>query len=99
MFGLDTWADLVLYISSHLIFYEKAVLKKLFKRQSLKRERVKKALLWKLVRLGKGGAKMYSKCMMPKPKAYSSKKYQKIHGIIAQKLSCIDQRVWKMEAK
>ena len=56
-------------------------------------------MLRKLVRLGKGGAKMYSNCMMPKPKAYSSKKYQKIHGIIAQKLSCIDQRVWKMEAK
>ena len=34
---------------------------------------------------------MYSKCMMPKPKAYSSKKYKKFHGIDAQKLSCIDQ--------
>ena len=42
---------------------------------------------------------MYSKCMMPKPNAYSSKKYQNIYGIIAQKLSCIDQKVWKMEAK
>ena len=73
--------------------------KKLFKRQSLKRERAEKALLWKLVILGKGGAKMYSKCMMPKLKAYSSKKYKKFHSIVAQKLSCIDQKVWKMEAK
>ena len=71
------------------IFYDK----KFFKRQSLKGERAEKALLRKLVRLGKGGAKMYSKCMMSKPKAYSSKKYQKFHGIIAQKLSCIDQKV------
>ena len=29
---------------------------------------------------------------MPKPKAYSSKKYKKFHGIIAQKLTCIDQK-------
>ena len=38
---------------------------------------------------------MYSNCMMPKlkPKAYSSKKYQNFHGIDAQKLSCIDQKV------
>jgi len=41
---------------------------------------------------------MYSNCMMPKPKAYSSKKYKKFHGI-AQKLSCIDKKVWKMEVK
>ena len=67
--------------------------------QSLEGERVEKALLWKLVRLGKGGPKMYSKYMMPKPKAYSSKKYKKFHGIDAQKLRCIDQKVWKMEAK
>ena len=56
-------------------------------------------MLWKLVRLGKGGAKMYSKCMMPKPKAYSLKKFKKFYGIIAQELSCIDQKVWKMEPK
>ena len=31
--------------------------------------------------------------MMPKPKAYSSKKYKKSHGIVAQKLNCIDQKV------
>ena len=30
---------------------------------------------------------------MPKPKAYSSKKYQNFHGIAAKKLSCIDQKV------
>ena len=53
----------------------------------------------KLVWLGKGGAKMYSKCMMPKPKAYLSKKYKKFHGIVAKKLSCIDQKVWKVKAK
>ena len=35
--------------------------------------------------------KKYSYCMMPKPKAYSSKKYLKFHGINAQKLSYIDQ--------
>ena len=56
-------------------------------------------MLRKLVRLGKGGAKMYSNCMMPKPKTYSSKKYQKFPGIVAQKLSCIDKKVWKMETK
>ena len=64
-----------------------------------KGERAEKDLLRKLVRLGKGGARMYSKCMMPKPKAYSSKKYKKFHGINAQKLSCIDQKYEKMEAK
>ena len=44
---------------------------------------------------------MYSKCMMPKPKpkAYSSKQYKKLHGIAAKKLSCIEQKVWKVEAK
>ena len=36
---------------------------------------------------------MYSKFMMPKLKAYSSKKYKKIHGIVTQKLSCIEQKV------
>ena len=36
---------------------------------------------------------------MPKQKAYSSKKYKKFRGIAAQKLSCIDQKVCKMEAK
>ena len=35
---------------------------------------------------------MYSNCMMPRPKAYSSKRYQKFHGINAQKLSCIYQK-------
>ena len=64
------------------IFY----VKKLLKCQSLKGERAEKVLLRKWVRLGKGGAI----CMMPKPKAYSSKKYQNFHGINAQKLSCID---------
>ena len=72
--------------------------KELFKFQYLKRERVEKALIRKLVWLGKGGAKMYSNCIMPKPKAYSSRKYQKFHGV-AKKLSCIDKKVWKMEAK
>ena len=38
-------------------------------------------------------------CMMPKPKAYSSMKYKKFYGIDAQKLSFIDQKVWKMKAK
>ena len=41
---------------------------------------------------------MYSTCMMPKPKAYSSKKYKKIHGIDAQKLSCIDQKYEKQKS-
>ena len=36
---------------------------------------------------------MYSKCMMPKPKAYSSKKYKKFHGIDAQNFCFIDQKV------
>ena len=44
---------------------------------------------------------MYSNCMIPKPKAYSSKKYKKFHGIVAQKLSCIDQKYekWKPNEK
>ena len=36
---------------------------------------------------------MYSKYLMSKPKTYSSKKYKKFHGIVAQKMSCIDQKV------
>ena len=56
-------------------------------------------MLQKLVRPGKGWAKMYSKYMVPKAKAYSSKKCQKFHGIVAQKLSCIDKKLWKMETK
>ena len=35
---------------------------------------------------------MYSKCMMLKPKAHSLKKYKKFHGVVAQKLSCIDKK-------
>ena len=30
-------------------------------------------------------SKFVLKCMVPKPKAYLSKKYQKVHGIISQK--------------
>ena len=56
-------------------------------------------MLRKLVRLGKGWAKMYSNYMMPKSKANSSKKYKKFHGVDVQKLSCIDQKLWEMEAK
>ena len=39
--------------------------------------------------------------MMPKPKAYSSKEYQKFQGINAQKLNCVDQimKKKKFEAK
>ena len=62
---------------------------------NLKWERAEKVLLWKLDRLGKCGAKMYSKCMMPNPKAYSSKKNKKFHGIDVQKLSYIDQSMKK----
>jgi len=36
---------------------------------------------------------MYSKYMTSKPRAYSSKKYKKFHGIVAKKLSCIDKKV------
>ena len=32
---------------------------------------------------------------MPKSKAYSSKKYKNCHGIVAQKLSCIDKKSMK----
>ena len=32
---------------------------------------------------------------MPKAKAYSSKKCKKFHGIVAQKLSCIDKKTMK----
>ena len=94
VFDLDICVNLILYIFSHLLlllFY----VKKLFKLQSLKGERAKKGLLQKLVRLGKDGAKMYSRCMMPKPKAYYSKKYKKFHGIVAQKLSCNEKKSMK----
>ena len=37
------------------------------------------------------------KCMVPKPNAYSSKKYKKFHGIVSQKLSCIDQKYEKLK--
>ena len=88
LLDLDTCIDLCLYISSHLIY-----VKKLFKHQSLKRERVEKALLRKLVRLGKGGAKMYSNCMIPKTKAYFPKKLKKKKKLWhrCSILSCIDQ--------
>ena len=36
---------------------------------------------------------------MSKLKAYSSKKYKKFHSIVAKKLSCFDEKVWKMKAK
>ena len=39
---------------------------------------------------------------MPKSKAYSSKKYKNCHGIVAQKLSCIDKKKyekWKPNEK
>ena len=94
LFDLHTCVDLCLYISSHLLLCQKAL-----QMSISKRERDEKALLRKLVWLGKVGAKMYSKCMMPKPKVYSSKKYKKFHGIVTQKLICIDQKVWEMEAK
>ena len=43
---------------------------------------------------------MYLNYMMPKPKTYSSKKYQNFHGIIAQKLSCIKKyEKWKPNEK
>ena len=64
-----------------------------------KRERVKKALLRKLVWQGKCEEKKYSKYMMPKPKAYSSKKYKKFHDIVAQKIELYWLKVSKMEAK
>ena len=32
---------------------------------------------------------------MSKLKTYSSKKYKKLHGVVAQKLSCIDKKSMK----
>ena len=84
LFDLDTCVDLYLYIFSHF-FFQRALKMSIFKR-----ERAKKALLQKLVWLGKGGAKTYLKCMVPKSKAYWSKIYQNLHSIASQKLSCID---------
>ena len=74
---------------------------KALKHQSLKDKELKKPLLRKLVWPGKGGAKIVFKCMVPKLKAYSSKKYKKFHGIASQKLSCIDQKYekWKPNEK
>ena len=63
------------------------------KRKSLKSLALKTSLT------RKRWSKIYLKCMMPKPKIYSSKKYKQFHGIVAQKLRCIDQKVQKMEAK
>ena len=76
------------------IFMSKALQTSIFKR-----ERVKKSLLRKLVWQGKCEEKMYSKYMMPKPKAYSSKKYKKFHGIASQKIELYWSKVWKKVAK
>ena len=94
MFDIDTCVDLILYISSHLFLCQK------FLQTSIsKKRRSWKSLTSKTSLTRKRWSKMYSKCMMPKPKAYSSKIYKKFHGIVAQKLSCINKKVWKMEAK
>ena len=61
---------------------------------SLKRERAVKALLWKLVRLGKGEANEF-KNMMLNPKAFSLKKYKKFQDIFARKVWKILFKVWK----
>ena len=86
--------DLCLYISSHLFLCQKAL-----QTSISKRERVEKALLQKLVWLGKGRAKMYSKCVVLKPKAYSSKKYQKVHGMAFQKIWVVLIKSMKSESQ
>ena len=77
------------------IFY----VKKLFKCQSLKREGAKKALLWKLIWLEKGGAKCIQNVWCQSQRLIPQRNIKIFHGIVAQKLSCFDQKVWKMEAK
>ena len=94
MFDLDTCVDLILYISSHLFLCQNVLQTSISKKR-----RSWKSLASKTSLTRKRWSKIYSKCIMPKPKAYSSKKYQKFHGIVAQKLSCIDKKVWKMETK
>ena len=94
LFDLDTCVDLLLYITSHLFLCQKVLQASISKkRKSWKGIASKTSLTMKMWN------KMYSKYMMPNPKAFSSKKYKKFHGIIAQKLSCIDQKVWKKESK
>ena len=86
--------DLILYINSHLFLCQKTLQPSISKkRKSWKNLALKTSLT------RKRWSKMYSKCMMPKLNAYSLKKFEKFHGIVAQKLGCIDKKVWKMEAK
>ena len=87
---------MILYISSHLFLCQKALQMSISKKRKSWKSLASKTSLTR-----KRCSKMYSKCMMPKPKpkAYSSKQYKKLHGIAAKKLSCIEQKVWKVEAK
>ena len=60
-----------------------------------KRERAEKVLFWKPVWLEKGGAKIVFNCIMPKPKADSSKIYIKYHGIASQKIDLYRSKCMK----
>ena len=37
--------------------------------------------------------------MVPKPKAYSSKKYQKVHGIVSKKFELYWSKAWKNDSQ
>ena len=93
LIDLDICVNLILYISSHVIF-----VKKLFKHQSLKGERAEKVLLRKLVRLGKVEQIVF--------KLYNAKTkglffQRNIKNFMASMLKnwVVLIKVWKMKAK
>ena len=79
LFDLDTCIGT---ISSHLFLCQKALQTSILKK---KKKKSWKGLALKTSLTRKRWSNLYSKCMMPKPKAYYSKKYEKFHGIIAKK--------------
>ena len=81
LLDLDTCVDLCLYIFSHFFFF----FKELYKCLSLIGEKSCKSLVLKTSLTRKRWSKFVLKCMVPKPKAYLSKKYKKVHGIVSQK--------------
>ena len=56
-------------------------------------------MLRKLVWLGKGEAKCIQNVWCQRQRLILQRNIKKIHDIVAQKLSCIDQKVQKIEAK
>ena len=71
LFSVFSFQQNKLYPNAHLFLCQKTPQTSIFKR-----ERAEKALLLKISLTRKRWSKNVFKCMMPKPKAYSSKKYK-----------------------